>query len=66
MKSIILCLTILIVSITNSFAATSSEKVTGIYSDMSWNSESGDVSGVEIFIVYSRDGYRIVFRYKPR
>ena len=33
------------------------EKITGIYSDMKYNKESGDVVGNEIFIVFSRNGY---------
>lgn len=32
-------------------------KLTGMFSDMSYNSEGGDVLGQEIFIVYSKDGY---------
>ena len=33
------------------------EKITGIYSNMKYNKESGDVVGNEIFIVFSRNGY---------
>jgi hypothetical protein len=32
-------------------------KFTGIYSDMRYGKESGDVIGQEIFIVFSKDGY---------
>lgn len=38
------------------------ERVTGVYSDMSFNKESGDVSGIEIFIVFSREGYIAIFQ----
>jgi hypothetical protein len=34
----------------------------GIYSDMHFNSESGDVRGVELFITYTRDGYYVLFQ----
>jgi hypothetical protein len=37
-------------------------KTTGIYSDMSFNRESGDLSGVEIFILYTRDGPMVYFQ----
>lgn len=35
----------------------SSQKVTGIYSDMQYNREGGDVVGQEVFIVFSKSGY---------
>lgn len=37
-------------------------KVTGIYSNMSYNKEGDDVLGIEVFLVYSRDGYRVVYQ----
>jgi hypothetical protein len=38
------------------------EKITGIYSDMRYNEEGGDVLGCEIFIVYSKDGFYVIFQ----
>lgn len=40
----------------------SGAKTTGIYSDMYYNEESGDVVGVEMFVVYARGGYYVVFQ----
>lgn len=37
-------------------------KVTGIYSDMSYNREGGDVLGLEIFLVFSRQGYFVILQ----
>lgn len=37
-------------------------KVTGIYSDLAFNKESGDVLGEELLIVFSREGYYVVFQ----
>ena len=38
-------------------AAEKAVHVTGIYSDLRYNEESGDLSGTEIFIVTAADGY---------
>jgi hypothetical protein len=43
-------------------ATSPTTKITGIYSDMSYNAEGGDITGVEVFLVYSRDGYRVVYQ----
>lgn len=37
-------------------------KLTGVYSDMSYNNESGDILGDETFIVFSNRGYYVVFQ----
>ena len=37
-------------------------KVTGIYSDLAYNQEGGDVLGTELFIVFSRQGYYVFFQ----
>jgi hypothetical protein len=37
-------------------------KLTGIYSDMSYSDDSGDVLGDEIFLVFSNRGYYAVFQ----
>ena len=38
------------------------ERITGVYSNMEYNKESSDVSGIEIFIVFSRDGFKVIFQ----
>lgn len=37
-------------------------KLTGIYSNLEYITQSGDVIGIEIFVVYSRKGYQVVFQ----
>jgi hypothetical protein len=37
-------------------------KVTGLFTDMHYISESGDVLGTEIFIIYSNSGYYAVMQ----
>jgi len=37
-------------------------KITGIYSDMTFNKEGGDVLGIEIFVLFTRSGYWVVFQ----
>jgi hypothetical protein len=38
------------------------ERLTGIYSNMTFNNESQDVSGIEIFVVFSREGFKVIFQ----
>ena len=38
------------------------ERITGVYSDMEFNEEAGDVIGIEIFLVYSREGFQAIFQ----
>lgn len=38
------------------------EKITGVYTDMEFHEESGDIAGSEIFLVKSRQGYFVVFQ----
>ncbi len=38
------------------------KKLTGIYTNLKFNGESGDVAGIEIFVVWSKQGYRVVFQ----
>jgi hypothetical protein len=38
-------------------------RVTGIFSDMTYNQEGGDVLGTEIFIVLSNQGYFAVYQF---
>jgi hypothetical protein len=45
-----------------SYADENPVKITGIFSDMEFISESGDVLGQEVIIGFSRDGYYVVFQ----
>lgn len=51
-----------VLSCEQSIAQKPATKVTGIYTDMSFNRESGDVSGIEIFILFTRDGHMVYFQ----
>jgi hypothetical protein len=62
MKKSLLLLLIAALSYGQSMAQRPIAKVTGIYSDMLFNRESGDVTGVEIFILFTRDGHRVYFQ----
>jgi hypothetical protein len=44
------------------FAAPSSVKVTGFFSDMTLNAETGDVLGIEIHVVPTAKGFMTVFQ----
>jgi hypothetical protein len=61
MRLKILFLISLIAFVVNCFAA-DTNRLTGIYSDMEFNPESGDVVGLEVILVFSRDGYFVVFQ----
>lgn len=37
-------------------------KVTGVFSDMRYNGEGGDVLGIEVFVTYSSHGYFVVYQ----
>lgn len=37
-------------------------KVTGLFSDMAYNRDGGDVIGIEVFITYSGKGYFVVYQ----
>jgi hypothetical protein len=55
----LLCATVFTASFTSESEAQepSRPKVTGIYSDMRYSQESGDVIGQEVFIIFSKSGY---------
>ena len=50
-----------LLTITSS-AGTRGPRVTGIYSDMRYIDEAGDVVGTEVFVVYSAEGYYAVIQ----
>jgi hypothetical protein len=39
------------------------KKITGLYTDMEFHEESGDVSGVEVFLVRSKQGAFVTFQW---
>lgn len=43
-------------------SAQGAARVTGIYSDMTFNHESGDVTGIEVAIVLSKEGFMAIFQ----
>lgn len=49
-------------SFDNSVNNINTAKITGCYSDLYFNEEGGDLLGIEIFIVYSRDGYYALYQ----
>jgi hypothetical protein len=59
----VLTIIIFVSSIVSAQHATSRHRqITGIYSDMSYNKEGDDILGIEIFLVYSRSGYWVVYQ----
>ncbi len=45
------------------FAAERKPHITGIYTDLRYNSEAGDLLGTEIFIVFTGNGYAAFFQH---
>lgn len=66
MKRIIqICLVLLALGFTSSAAAapdSKQAKPTGMFSDMQYNNEGGDLLGTEVFITYAHDGYFVVYQ----
>ena len=54
---IVLALLVVVLLTAAPSAQTRGPRLTGIYSDMSYIDEAGDVLGTEVFIVYSSKGY---------
>lgn len=52
----------LILLLSSGFAWCDTNKVTGMFSDMHYINESGDVIGTEIFIVYGSSGYYAIMQ----
>lgn len=44
-------------------AASAPPRVTGIFSDLAYVEDSGDVLGIEVILLYSRKGYYAVFQF---
>lgn len=67
MKTRLLCMfsAVTVALIVHVGAATAGElkqRITGIYSDLTYHEESGDVLGDEVFVVFSNQGYFVVFQ----
>ena len=43
-------------------ADVSPPRMTGMFTDMTYNEEGGDVNGIEVFLVYSNRGYFAVYQ----
>jgi len=66
-RMIHVCLMLLALGITSSAAAApdskqAKPKPTGMFSDMQYNNEGGDLLGTEVFITYAHDGYFVVYQ----
>lgn len=49
-----------LLSVTASAAQNVAVHVTGLYSDLQYNEEGGDLLGMELFIFRSKDGYQVL------
>ena len=64
-RMIYVCLMMLVFGIASTAGAadnTRRPKPTGMFSDMTYNDEGGDLLGTEIFVTYARDGYFVVYQ----
>ena len=62
-KSKFLYLIVIIMLFSNiSWMQQHNEIVTGVYSNLMLNKESGDIVGIELFVIYSQEGYFVVFQ----
>jgi hypothetical protein len=62
-RMIHLCLMLLALAVSSSSAAVSKQpKPTGMFSDMQYNDEGGDLLGTEVFITYAHDGYFVIYQ----
>ena len=59
---LMLCFCIVSIAFSGKSYAADVSRITGVYSDMEFNSESGDVVGAEVILVFSRKGYFVIFQ----
>ena len=59
---LLLCFCVLSFAFADKLQAADAPRITGVYSDMEFNFESGDVVGVEVVLVFSRKGYFVIFQ----
>ena len=52
----------LMLGMSSASAADTATKITGIYSDLTYSAEEGDVGGIELFVVNSNHGYYVVYQ----
>lgn len=64
-RMIYVCLMLLVFGVASTAGAagnTGRPKLTGMFSDMAYSDEGGDLLGTEIFVTYARDGYFVVYQ----
>jgi alkylation response protein AidB-like acyl-CoA dehydrogenase len=64
-RMIHVCLMLLTLGVASAVTAPASSKQpkpTGMFSDMEYNDEGGDLLGTEVFITYAHDGYFVVYQ----
>lgn len=52
----------LVVCFLSTLSFAESSQLTGVFSNIAYNRESGDLSGIEVFITNSREGYYVQFQ----
>lgn len=63
MNHVFLMMLVFSIFLTAATAATAGQpKPTGMFSNMAYNDEGGDLLGTEIFVTYARDGYFVVYQ----
>lgn len=63
MNYVFLMVLVFSIALTAATAANARQpKPTGMFSDMAYNDEGGDLLGTEIFVTYARDGYFVVYQ----
>jgi hypothetical protein len=63
MMHVVLVMVALGIASTTSVAAGAKQpKPTGMFSDMAYNDEGGDLLGTEVFVTYAHDGYFVVYQ----
>lgn len=62
LSSLLLVILVATASVSSGASKSDLKKITGIYSNMHYNEEGGDVLGIEIFLIYTAKGYFVVFQ----